>query len=265
MTTHLILAHSPLLGPSTWEPVAAELARAGYRVSVPDLSGTVAAGPPYGRPQAEIIARSEDGDPPVLVAHSAAGSLLATAGMMIGQVRAYIFVDARLPTPGRSWAQSVSPEHAARRRELADSRGWLPPWPQWWHADLLAGLLPDRAAREAFTADCPDLPLAMFEEAQPPAPQWPDAPGAYLRLSESYEDYAASARELGWPVITLARHHLALLTDPSLVAGSLGELISQLGAGPDAVREARAGQMGRAQRPAGGAHRRLHRSQPGTP
>ncbi|HEY1701330.1 MAG TPA: hypothetical protein VGG75_16625 [Trebonia sp.] len=64
MTTHLIFAHSPLLGPSTWEPVAAELARAGYRVSVPDLSGTVAAGPPYGRPQAEIIARSEDGDPP---------------------------------------------------------------------------------------------------------------------------------------------------------------------------------------------------------
>jgi hypothetical protein len=94
---------------------------------------------------------------------------------------------------------------------------------------VLAGLLPDRAAREAFAADCPELPLAMFEEAQPPAPRWPGAPGGYLRLSESYEDYAASAREFGWPVITLASHHLALLTDPSLVAGSLGELISQLG------------------------------------
>lgn len=229
MTTHLILVHSPLLGPSTWGPVAAELGRAGYDVRVPDLSGTILGGPPYCRPQAEIIARSAASDPPVLIAHSAAGSLLATAGTMIGRVRGYILVDARLPTPGRSWAETVSPERAAQRREMADSRGWLPPWPQWWGDDVLARLLPDQAAREAFTSGCPDLPLAMFEEVQPPAPRWPDAPGGYLRLSDSYEDYASNAREFGWPLIRLASHHLALLTDPGLVASSLGELLSHLG------------------------------------
>jgi hypothetical protein len=68
----------------------------------------------------------------------------------------------------------------------------------------------------------------MFEEVHPPAPRWPAAPGAYLRLSEGYEGEAARARELGWPVAELISHHLALLTDPGPVAASLRELIGRL-------------------------------------
>lgn len=68
----------------------------------------------------------------------------------------------------------------------------------------------------------------MFAEIHPPAPRWPDAPAAYLQLSEAYEDPAARARERGWPVIERTSHYLALLTEPSRVAGSLRELISQL-------------------------------------
>jgi hypothetical protein len=60
-------------------------------------------------------------------------------------------------------------------------------------------------------------------------PQWPDAPGAYLLLSEAYQDQAARARELGWPVAEQMSHHLALLTESGRVAGSLCELIGQLG------------------------------------
>ena len=41
---------------------------------------------------------------------------------------------------------------------------------------------------------------------------------AYLQLSEAYEDQAAAARELGWPVAERASHHLAPLTDSALVA-----------------------------------------------
>ena len=76
-------------------------------------------------------------------------------------------------------------------------------------------------------AGCPRLPLAMVEEVHPPVP-WPDTPAAYLQLSEAYEDQAATARELGWPVAERASHHLAPLTDSALVAESLGELLSQL-------------------------------------
>jgi hypothetical protein len=68
----------------------------------------------------------------------------------------------------------------------------------------------------------------MFEEIHPPAPQWPDAPAAYLQLSEAYEHEAAEARELGWPVAEMMSHHLAMLTEPGRVAGSLIDLMGQL-------------------------------------
>ena len=235
MAAKLVLVHSPLVGRTAWELVAADLARSGYEVGVPDLTGTVTAGPPYCVRQAEVIARSASGPsgssgrPAVLIGHSGAGPLLAAAGAMAGQVRGYVFVDAGLPIPGQTWMETVPAELAAQLREMADAQGWLPPWPQWWGEEELAGLLPDPRVRRRFTAGCPRLPLAMFEEVHPPMPWWPAAPGAYLQLSEAYEDQAARALERGWPVARLASHHLALLTDPGLVAGSVVELLGQLG------------------------------------
>jgi pimeloyl-ACP methyl ester carboxylesterase len=226
MRARLLLVHSPLVGSGTWEPVADELAGAGYAVTVPDLAGAIAAGPPYHLRQAQVIAGSAVGQPVILVGHSRAGPLLATAGTMLGEaVRGYVFVDARLPAPGRSWIATVPPDFAARMRDMADPQGWLPPWPQWWGAEELAALVPDPAVRQHFAAGCPRLPLAMFEELYPPAPEWPDAPGGYLQLSEAYGDDAARARVLGWPVRQQLSHHLALLTAPGRVARELRELI----------------------------------------
>jgi hypothetical protein len=228
MGARLLLVHSPLVGPATWELVAADLAGSGYQVRVPDLTGTVAAGPPYSSRQAEVIARSASGQPAILIGHSGAGALVAAAGAIIEQVRGYIFADAGLPTPGRTWMDTVPPGLAAQLRAMADAQGWLPPWPQWWGEQALAELIPDPEERRRFAANCPRLPLAMFEEVHPPAPQWPDAPAAYLQLSEAYADQAAKARELGWPVIQRVSHHLAPLTDPGLVSESLRELLGQL-------------------------------------
>jgi hypothetical protein len=229
MAAGLLLVHSPLVGCATWDLVAADLAGRGYGVGVPDLTDTVTAGPPYCLRQAQVIARSASGQPAILVGHSGAGPLLAAAGAIIGRVRGYIFVDAGLPMPGQTWMDTVPLDLATHVQGMADARGWLPPWPQWWGDEALAELLPDSAARQHFAAGCPRLPLAMFEEVHPPAPQWPDAPGAYLLLSEAYQDQAARARELGWPVTEQMSHHLALLTEPGRVAGSLCELIGQLG------------------------------------
>jgi len=113
MGARLLLVHSPLVGRATWDLVAADLAGRGYRVGVPDLTGTVAAGPPYCSRQAEVIAGSASGEPAVLIGHSGAGSLLAAAGASIGQVRGYIFADAGLPTPGQAWMDTVPPGLAA--------------------------------------------------------------------------------------------------------------------------------------------------------
>ncbi|MBO0773459.1 MAG: alpha/beta hydrolase [Actinobacteria bacterium] len=226
MQARLLLVHSPLLGCGTWEPAARELAAAGYAVTVPDLAGAITAGPPYHLRQAEVIAGSAAGQPVVLVGHSRAGPLLAAAGTMLGErVRGYVFVDSRLPAPGRSWMHTVQPEFAARLRDMAGPQGWLPPWPQWWGEEELAALLPDPAVRQELAAGCPRLPLAMLEENYPPAPGWPTAPGGYLQLSEAYEGEAARARALGWPVRRHLSHHLALLTEPGHVAREIGTLI----------------------------------------
>ena len=68
--------------------------------------------------------RQRAGQPVILIGYSRAGPLLATAGAMLGErVRGYIFVDARLPAPGRSWMETVTPGLAARLREMAGRAG----------------------------------------------------------------------------------------------------------------------------------------------
>ena len=229
MQARLLLVHSPLVGCGTWAPVAAQLAADGYAVSVPDLAGTVAAGPPYLLRQAQVIADSAAGQPAILIGHSRGGPLLATAGTMLGQaVRGYVFVDARLPEPGLSWIQTVPPDFAAWLRDMADPQGWLPPWSHWWGEEELAALLPGPQVRQQFAAGCPRLPMALLEEVSPPVPGWPNAPGGYLQLSEVYDDDAAQAAELGWRVRQHPSHHLALLTDPGQVARELRELVGGL-------------------------------------
>ena len=113
MAARLLLVHSPLVGPATWALVAADLAGRGCEVSVPDLTGTVMAGPQYCLRQAEVIARTASGQPAILIGHSGAGPLLAAAGALIGQVLGYIFADAGLPVPGQTWMQTAPPELAA--------------------------------------------------------------------------------------------------------------------------------------------------------
>ena len=229
MQEHLVLVHSPLVGRGTWAPVADELAAARYPVTVPDLAGAIAAGPPYHLRQVRAIVESAAGPPVILIGHSRGGPLLATAGTTLGvPVRGYVFVDTRLPAPGRSWLDTVGPGQAAWLRDMAGPQGWLPPWPQWWGDAELAALLPDPAVRRHFAAGCPRLPIAMLEEVYPPAPGWPNAPCGYLQLSEAYQDDAARAGELGWPVRQQLSHHLGLLTEPRQVAQVVGELIGQL-------------------------------------
>ena len=165
--TRLLLVHSPLVGPASWDLIAPALAEPGREVTIPDLTSTIAAGPPWCSRQAELIARAAAGRPAVLVGHSRAGPILAAAGALITQVRGYVFVDARLPFPGQTWMETAPPELVTQLREMADPDGWLPPWPRWWGEEALAELLPDPVIRERFTAGCPPLPLAMFTESAP--------------------------------------------------------------------------------------------------
>lgn len=227
MPLRLLLVHSPLVGRSTWGTLAEAIPEHDYTVVVPDLTRSLTDGPPYWPPQIEAIRDCAASQPVILVGHSGAGPLLAAVARPLEQVQGYLFVDAGLPHPGQSWMETAPPELAGRIRTMARD-GWLPPWSEWWGTEVLAELLPDPMLRESFVAECPRLPIAMFEEVHPPAPGWPDAPCAYLRLSEGYREPAARAKGLGWPVSELSLHHLAILTNADRVLDPLLGLVREL-------------------------------------
>ena len=226
VTTPLVLVHSPLVGPESWEVVAASLSRRGENAALVDLTNALGSGPPYWPHEVEAIAAAVTG-PAILVGHSRAGPLLPVAAGVTSRVEGCVYVDARLPEPGMSWFATAPSELAARLRTMARD-GWLPPWSDWWGPDELARLLPDPVVRARFVRGCPRLPLAFFEEVLPEVPGWRDKPSAYLRLSEDYRETCDEARRLGWPVVELASHHLGLITDPETVTGAILELAGQL-------------------------------------
>src|SRR5919197_5028072 len=70
-----VLIHSPLVGPTTWSAVAAELEQSGRQAVVPSLVGVADAPAPQWRHVVDAVrdASSPIEDPVVLVAHSGAG------------------------------------------------------------------------------------------------------------------------------------------------------------------------------------------------
>ncbi|GAA2029519.1 hypothetical protein GCM10009839_31340 [Catenulispora yoronensis] len=238
----LILVHSPLVGPSTWRPVAEALNAGGFEARTPSLLGLAGGPGPYAARFAEAVVAKADaavaagaaepGGGIVLAAHSGAGAHLpaiaeAVARSGAGPVLGAAFVDARLPRPGRSDFDTSPPEFADTLTAMARD-GLVPPWNEWFPPETLASLIPDEAQREVFLAELHPVALAYFQEPAPATPTWPDVPCAYLQLSETYQDQADQAASLGWLTSRLPAHHLAVLTDPGPVAVFLSEFAQSL-------------------------------------
>ena len=139
-----------------------------------------------------------------------------------------MYVDAVLPYPGDAWADTAPRELAGHLRRLA-SDGRLPPWNTWFESDPTPRLIPDVVARTAFVHELPRVRLAFLDAVSPARTTWARLPAAYLRLSPAYEDAAAEAEQHGWRVRRLETHHLAMVSEPDMVAAALGELAASLG------------------------------------
>ena len=231
-----VLVHSPLVGPASWRPVAHELGRRGFDARVPRLTPPIDAPSPWWRSAAEEVAAAVEpahAGGVVLVAHSGAGPHLPafTGRLRDGgtAVEACLFVDAGLPAPGRSPRQEA-PEafDELARRSAQDGR--LPPWPEWWGNEVMAGLVPDPAARSELAAECRPVPLALLEEPFPVVTGWPAAPCAVV--SFTYEPEAAAAEARGWVVARLPGGHLHQLVDPAAVADALQVTLAASGVRP---------------------------------
>ena len=215
----IALVHSPLLGPSSWTRVAEELGRAGDTVVVPDLrhavetDGTVAA---VVATAVEQLPRSEL----ALVGHSGAGVLLPLISRAMGvPAVSFVFVDAHLPSI--EGARPIVEEDFRAFLGALATDGRLPRWSTWWGADAMASLVPDEALRSELCAEMPQVPLSYFDGRVDEVSGWADRPCGYVRLSQLYEDQAARATEMGWPVERLAAGHLHAVVDPHAVTSAL--------------------------------------------
>lgn len=190
----VVLVSGPVDGPADavglCDPTAGDAD--GYDVlSPPSASG----GQPYAVTWIASIARPLHAhrlrDPLVLVGHGTAGPLLPAlartqraAGRRIG---GYVFVDATLPRPGSpshlDLLRAADAEQAERAHEALHEHDatWPPGAPRPQGHDF-------------------------WTEPLPPAPDWPDAPCAYVRTRDTapgtgpVEFWARSARSRGWPV-----------------------------------------------------------------
>jgi hypothetical protein len=241
----LVLLHSPLVGPLTWQPAATSLHAAGYHVAVPSLTGVVDTGPPSYRKLAgrvaETIRQANPSGAVVLIGHSGAGALLpAAAEATDSPLAAVVFVDAILPHPGVSWFETAPPVLREQLGGLAHDDGRLPAWDRWFPPEVMTELLPEENLRRRFIAELPRVPLAYLEERAPVVSGWPPARCGYLRLSGAYDEVADEAERRGWLVVREAADHLAMLTRPAAISGLLDRLVKALmGARPEASAPAR--------------------------
>jgi pimeloyl-ACP methyl ester carboxylesterase len=222
----IILVHSPFLGPASLRPLADALAAHGHPAVLLDLRPSIVS-PPVHQVLlgvfADVIADAELSGPVVLAGHSGAGPLLpAMADTFEEPVTGLIYLDAGLPTPGKSWRDTVDPALYTALRDRT-REGLLPRWHLWFPDHPLETLVPDPVLRAEIADEAPEVPIAFLKEARPDV-EWP-GPAAYLCLSSAYADDLQRAKDLGWPAAKLDLTHLAPATDPEPVAEAILQLL----------------------------------------
>ncbi len=243
----IVLIPSPLLGPYSWSPVAQELSARGWEALVSeDLHDPLDRQPCWRRTVGGVEASLRDMPDErsiALVAHSGAGPLLAAVATAVRQpIAAYLFVDAGLPSSGRSRLQAIEadePRFAAELRGALDAGQSFPAWTD----EGLRQLVPDPERRRALLQELRPRSAEYWTEELPTVTRWPNAPCGYLQFSPPYRSAAERARRAGWPTRHLPAGHFHQLVDPCGVADGLVDLLTEQGI-PSPVRRAASVQKG---------------------
>ena len=136
-----------------------------------------------------------------------------------------IYVDSRLPKHEKRYPMTPS-EVLPFLSGMADSRGLLPPWGQWWE-DGIAALFPSDESRLAAEEEMRSLPLDYFLDYLDGSGWW-QPPCAFLAFGENYCAERSRAQDGGWPVATMVGKHLHMLVDPQQVSRQIEQLAATL-------------------------------------
>ncbi|MCB9454180.1 MAG: alpha/beta hydrolase [Anaerolineaceae bacterium] len=228
-TNHIfILIHSPRVGPLTWSSVANELHQNDIEANLVVLPRPNNA--PFYPSQAEAIAKTVNELPahslPILVGHSGASALLPAARQLIDRpLTGYILVDSHFPQDGKSRLELHGDPAETERMRQEGSDGKLPVWSE---ADLLDVIAPP-LMRQMLVEEMRPTPLALYEEAIPVFPGWPDCPGGYIRFTPAYEVDFQQAQEHGWTTRVLEGTHFQMFNRPADVANVLVKIVDSWG------------------------------------
>ena len=225
MTTY-VLVHAPMVGPTTWRPVADELSRRGHLAIVPSLMGRAWLGAPIWKQHVEAVVEAVGPTRGViLVGHSGAGPLLPLVAER-ADVAAAIFVDA--------FIKQTAPFPSSFARRLGrDGRGVIPSWAD---EETLQALIPDDEMRHRCLDEIQGLPEGYFSEIVP-SPRSAQLRSAYLLFSEVYRPTADEMRSRGNAVRELPGGHFHMLVQPRAVSDALIAITAELaGPRPMAVR-----------------------------
>ena len=200
--------------------LATALETLGWATTVPDLRAANDSLHHFARRAIDAAAATTD----VVVGHSGAGAVMPAVAEASGA--GLVFVDAVVPPPGPRYVPS------AQLLQLLDALpvddGLLPPWHEWWPAELLAELVPDEVKRRTITAEIPRVPRSFYDGALALPARWWTRPAAYLQLSPAYDDDRAQAQQWGWPISRLEGRHLDLCVRPEQVAEQVAQLVHRL-------------------------------------
>jgi len=232
-TPTIVLLGGSGLAPWAWERVAEHLEGGGLRTRAPQLAATG----DDRTPAAEVSMqdwiddvidelRAQHTDRSVLVAHSFAGyvaaAVLERAPML---VRTAIFLDAAIPSPRRSWFETMGPETEAFMRSLADN-GAIP----FFTREQLDQVFPGHGISDEAWAwmSAKITPQPLHTYTQPATMRDIDTEAttlAYVRCLRTSPPVAEIDETTpGWVYRSLPTGHWPMITDPLATANMIGEL-----------------------------------------
>ncbi|WP_448607794.1 alpha/beta fold hydrolase [Geodermatophilus sp. URMC 60] len=231
MTT-VVLVAGAWHGAWCWERVVPALERAGHRVLAVPLTGVgeraaeLSPAITLDTHVSDVVTAVLDAGcrGAVLVGHSYGGLVVTGAADRLGEaVGRLVYVDAVVPTPGRSWADCIPREVRAARRTVIAEQGHLPPPPA-----SACGLTGDDAVWVE-RRQTPQ-PGGVFEDPLHfDADRWAARPRTYVDCTAPALPTIDPSRRLvrsqpGWEVVELATGHDPMVSAPDALATVLLEV-----------------------------------------